>query len=33
MVLVSLGEKRVEKKGMKLKDVYDLIDSGLGVCK
>ncbi|MBK0401356.1 serine hydrolase [Adhaeribacter sp. BT258] len=33
MVIVRLGEKRGQKKGMHLQDVYDLIDAGLGVCK
>ena len=33
LVIVRLGEKRGEKKGMHLQDVYDLIDAGLGVCK
>lgn len=33
LVVVRLGEKRGEKKGMHLQDVYDLLDTGLGVCK
>ncbi len=33
MVVVRLGEKRGEKKGMHLQDVYDLIDAGLEVCR
>ena len=33
MVIVRLGEKRGEKKGMHLQDVYDLVDAGLGVCR
>ena len=33
MVVVRLGEKRGEKKGLHLQDVYDLLDAGLGVCK
>jgi CubicO group peptidase (beta-lactamase class C family) len=33
MVLVRLGEKRGEKVGMHLQDVYDLVDAGLVVCK
>ena len=33
MVIVRLGEKRGEKKGMHLQDVYDLVDAGLGICE
>ena len=33
MVVVRLGEKRGEKKGMHLQDVYDLLDAALEICK
>lgn len=33
MVIVRLGEKRGEKRGMHLQDVYDLVDAGLAVYK
>ncbi len=33
MVVVRLGEKRGDKKGMHLQDVYDLTDAGLAVCR
>ncbi|KAA9333817.1 serine hydrolase domain-containing protein [Adhaeribacter soli] len=33
LVIVRLGEKRGEKKGMHLQDVYDLADAALGIVK
>lgn len=33
MVIVRLGEKRGDKRGMHLQDVYDLADAGLGICE
>jgi CubicO group peptidase (beta-lactamase class C family) len=33
LVIVRIGEKRGEKKGMHLQDVYDLTDAGLAVSR